>query len=346
MNNRQNDLGEVVLYKTEDGKAALDVTLEGDTVWLSQKQMGELFDKNVRTVSEHLRNIFKEGELKKSSVIRNFRITAADGKTYDTQLYNLDVIISVGYRVKSKRGTQFRIWATQTLKDHLVRGYTLNERRLRERGIEMEQAAQLLSRTLTRHELVTEEGRGVLDVITRYAKSWLLLKEYDDNTLSVPERRRPARVAIDYARARENINTLKARLMEKGEASNLFGQERTEQLIGILGAIEQTFGGDPLYPSIEEKAAHLLYFVIKDHPFADGNKRIGSFLFILFLRENDYLEDVNGVPKINENALVALALLTAESEPRNKELMIRLIMNLIATNATDSVALIREDRSR
>jgi prophage maintenance system killer protein len=346
MNNQRNDLGEVVLYKTEDGKAALDVRLDGDTVWLSQKQMSELFDKNVRTVSEHLRNIFKEGELKKSSVIRNFRITATDGKTYDTQLYNLDVIISVGYRVKSKRGTQFRIWATQTLKDHLVRGYTLNERRLRERGIEMEQAAQLLSRTLTRHELVTEEGRGVLDVITRYAKSWLLLKEYDDNTLSVPERRRPARVAIDYARARENINTLKARLMEKGEASNLFGQERTEQLIGILGAIEQTFGGDPLYPSIEEKAAHLLYFVIKDHPFADGNKRIGSFLFILFLRENDYLEDVNGVPKINENALVALALLTAESEPRNKELMIRLIMNLIATNATDSVALIREDRSR
>jgi prophage maintenance system killer protein len=346
MNNQRNDLGEVVLYKTEDGKAALDVRLDGDTVWLSQKQMSELFDKNVRTVSEHLRNIFKEGELKKSSVIRNFRITATDGKTYDTQLYNLDVIISVGYRVKSKRGTQFRIWATQTLKDHLVRGYTLNERRLRERGIEMEQAAQLLSRTLTRHELVTEEGRGVLDVITRYAKSWLLLKEYDDNTLSVPERRRPARVAIDYARARENINTLKARLMEKGEASNLFGQERTEQLIGILGAIEQTFGGDPLYPSIEEKAAHLLYFVIKDHPFADGNKRIGSFLFILFLRENDYLEDVNGVPKINENALVALALLTAESEPRNKELMIRLIMNLIATNATDSVALFREDRSR
>ncbi|MCR4345977.1 MAG: virulence RhuM family protein [Sulfuricaulis sp.] len=330
MNNRQNNLGEVVLYKTEDGKAALDVTLDGDTVWLSQKQMGELFDKNVRTVSEHLRNIFKDGELKKSSVIRNFRITAADGKTYDTQLYNLDVIISVGYRVKSKRGTQFRIWATQTLKDHLVRGYTLNERRLSERGIEMEQAVQLLSRTLTRHELVTEDGRGVLDVIARYAKSWLLLKEYDDNTLSVPERRRPARVAIDYARARENINMLKARLMEKGEASNLFGQERTEQLIGILGAIEQTFGGDPLYPSIEEKAAHLLYFVIKDHPFTDGNKRIGSFLFILFLRANDYLEDVNGVPKINDNALVALALLTAESEPRNKELMIRLIMNLLA----------------
>jgi len=330
MKNRPDNLGEVVLYKTEDGKTALDVRLEGDTVWLSQKQMSELFDKNVRTVSEHLRNIFREGELKKSSVIRNFRITASDGKTYDTQLYNLDVIISVGYRVKSKRGTQFRIWTTQTLKDHLVRGYTLNERRLHERGIEMKQAVQLLSRTLTRHDLVTEEGRGVLDVITRYAKSWHLLKEYDENNLSVPERRRPARVVINHARARENIGMLKARLVEKDEASNLFGQERTDQLIGILGSIEQTLGGEPLYPSIEEKAAHLLYFVIKDHPFADGNKRIGSFLFILFLRENGYLDDANGIPKINDNALVALALLTAESEPRNKDLMIRLIMNLLS----------------
>ncbi len=329
MKNRQENLGEVILYKTEDGKTALDVRLDGDTVWLSQKEMGELFDKNVRTVSEHLKNIFKERELKKSSVIRNFRITAADGKTYDTQMYNLDAILSVGYRVNSKRGTQFRIWATQTLKDHLVRGYTLNERRLRERGIEMEQAVQLLSRTLTRHDLVTDEGRGVLDVIARYAKSWRLLNEYDEDKLSIPERRRPARVAVDCTRARENIKLLKTRLVEKGEASNLFGQERTEQLVGILGAIEQTFGGEPLYPSIEEKAAHLLYFVIKDHPFADGNKRIGSFLFILFLRENGYLEDATGATKINDNALVALALLTAESEPRNKELMIRLIMNLL-----------------
>jgi len=151
MNNRQNNLGEVVLYKTEDGKAALDVHLHEETVWLTQKQMGELFDKNVRTVSEHIRNIFKEGELKKSSVIRKFRITASDGKSYDTQFYNLDAILSVGYRVNSKRGTQFRIWATQTLKDHLIRGYTLNERRLRERGIEMQQAVQLLSCTLARH---------------------------------------------------------------------------------------------------------------------------------------------------------------------------------------------------
>jgi prophage maintenance system killer protein len=327
MNNRQNTLGEVVLYKTKDGRTALDVRLKGDTVWLTQAQMTKLFERDQSVISRHINNVFKEKELDQKSNMQKMHIAKSDKPVV---LYSLDTIISVGYRVNSKRGTQFRIWATQTLKDHLIRGYTLNERRLRERGIEMEQAVQLLSRTLTRHNLVKEEGRGVLEVITHYAKTWLLLKEYDENTLSIPGRRQPARVAIDYARARENINMLKARLVEKGEASNLFGQERTEQLVGILGAIEQTFGGDPLYPSIEEKAAHLLYFVIKDHPFADGNKRIGSFLFILFLRENGYLEDATGVPKINDNALVALALLTAESEPRNKELMIRLIMNLLA----------------
>jgi prophage maintenance system killer protein len=330
MKNRQNDLGEVVLYKTEDGKTALDVRLKGDTVWLTQAQMTKLFERDQSVISRHINNVFREKELDQKSNMQKMHIAKSDKPVV---LYSLDTIISVGYRVNSKRGTQFRIWATQTLKDHLIRGYTLNERRLRERGIEMEQAVQLLSRTLTRHKLVKEEGRGVLEVITHYAKTWLLLKEYDEDKLSIPERRRPARIAVDYTQARENISTLKARLVEKGEASGLFGQERGDQLAGILGSIEQTFDGVSLYPSIEEKAAHLLYFVIKDHPFSDGNKRIGSFLFILFLRENGYLEDATGVPKINDNALVALALLTAESEPRNKELMIRLIMNLLAENA-------------
>lgn len=333
MNNKQNNLGEVVLYKTRDGKTALDVRLAGETVWLTQAQIANLFGVNIPAVSKHIKNIFLARELSPKATVSKMEIVRIEGKrrvNRNVEVYNLDMIISVGYRVNSAQATRFRIWATQTLKDHLIRGYTLNERRLRERGIEMEQAVQLLSRTLTRHELVHEEGRGVLDVITRYAKSWLLLKEYDENKLSIPERRRPAQVAVDYPRARENINMLKARLREKGEASTLFGQERNDQLIGILGSIEQTFGGEPLYPSIEEKAAHLLYFVIKDHPFSDGNKRIGSFLFILFLRENGYLEDANGMPKINDNALVALALLTAESEPRNKDLMIRLIMNLLA----------------
>lgn len=322
-----DNLGEVVMYRTEDGRMALDVRLAGETVWLTQAQMVDLFGRERSVITKHIRNVFAEGELKEKGNVQKMHIPNSDKPV---AFYSLDVIISVGYRVKSKRGTRFRIWATQTLKDHLIRGYTLNERRLREKGLgEAEQAVQLLSRTLTRHNLVNEEGRGVLEVISRYAKSWLLLKEYDEERLAVPERRKPARIALDYPRARAAIDALKARLMERGEATPLFGQQRNEQLAGILGSIEQTFDGQPLYPSIEEKAAHLLYFVIKDHPFADGNKRIGSFLFILFLRENGYLEDTTGQVKINDNALVALALLIAESEPHNKELMIRLVMNLL-----------------
>lgn len=322
------DRGDVVMYRTEDGRTALDVRLAGETVWLTQAQLVDLFGRERSVITKHIRNVFAEGELKERGNVQKMHIANSDKPV---AFYSLDVIISVGYRVKSKRGTRFRIWATQTLKDHLIRGYTLNERRLREKGLsEAEQAIQLLSRTLTRHGLVNEEGRGVLDVISRYAKSWLLLKEYDEERLAIPERRKPVRIALDYPRARAAIDALKARLMERGEATPLFGQERNEQLAGILGSIDQTFDGQPLYASIEEKAAHLLYFVIKDHPFADGNKRIGSFLFILFLRENGHLEDTNGQVKINDNALVALALLIAESEPRNKELMIRLVMNLLA----------------
>jgi len=327
---KSDDRGEVVLYRTADGKTALDVRLVGETVWLTLNQMAELFGRDKSVISRHLRNVFESRELSRKAVVAKNATTAADGKTYQVEYYSLDAIISVGYRVNSKRGTQFRIWATQTLKDHLIRGYTLNERRLREKGLtEAEQAVQLLARTLTRHDLVNEEGRGVLEVVSHYAKSWLLLKEYDEEQLAVPEGREPARVALEHPRARAAIEALKSRLIERGEATPLFGRERNEQLAGILGSIEQTFDGRLLYPSIEEKVAHLLYFVIKDHPFADGNKRIGSFLFILFLRENGYLEDAAGQVKINDNALVALALLIAESEPRNKDLMIRLVMNLL-----------------
>jgi prophage maintenance system killer protein len=334
------DRGEVVLYRTEDGRTALDVRLAGETVWLTLNQMSDLFARDKSVISRHLHNVFKSKELsRKATVAKNATVQIEGGRkiTREVEYYNLDAIISVGYRVNSKRGTQFRIWATRTLKDHIIRGYTLNERRLREKGLtEAEQAIQLLSRTLTRHNLVNEEGRGVLEVISRYAKSWLLLKEYDEERLAVPEKRRPARITIDYSRARKAIEALKARLTERGEATPLFGQERNDQLAGIVGSIEQTFDGTPLYPSIEEKAAHLLYFVIKDHPFADGNKRIGSFLFIVFLRENGYLEDASGQTKINDNALVALALLIAESEPRNKELMIRLVMNLLVEGKDSS----------
>ena len=330
---KPEDRGEVILYRTEDGRTALDVRLAGETVWLTQAQIADLFAVNVPAISKHIKSIYADRELSPKATVSKMETVRLEGKrqvTRTVEFYNLDMIIAVGYRVNSARATRFRIWATQTLKDHLIHGYTFNERRLREKGLsEAEQAVQLLARTLSRHNLVNGEGRGVLEVISRYAKSWLLLKEYDEERLAVPEKRQPARVALDYPRARSHIEALKDRLTERGEATPLFGQERGEQLAGILGSIEQTFDAHPLYPSIEEKAAHLLYFVIKDHPFSDGNKRIGSFLFILFLRENGYLEDAAGQIKINDNALVALALLIAESEPRSKELMIRLVMNLL-----------------
>lgn len=337
MNSVKENLGEVILYQTEDGKTAIDVRLEGETVWINQKQIATLFDIERSVVTKHINKIFKDGELDKSSVSAKFAQTAADGKTYQTSFYNLDVIIAVGYRVNAKRGTQFRIWATQILGKHLIDGYTLNERRLREQGLtEAQQAIQVLSRTLNQYELVSEQGREILDVISRYAKSWLLLQRYDENQLAPPVSLEPTHTSLSYEQAKAAITELKTRLTERQEASALFGQERGDHLAAIIGAVEQTFDGQSLYPSIEEKAAHLLYFIIKDHPFADGNKRIGSFLFILFLRQNQYLEDASGSPKINDNALVALALLTAESEAGNKELMIHLMMNLLAERGNGS----------
>lgn len=219
-------------------------------------------------------------------MVKECLTTAADGKRYKTKYFNLDVIISVGYRVKSQRSTQFRIWATGVLKDHLVRGYTLNQRRLAEKGVaELKQAMALLSTTLESHELVSDEGRAVLEVVNRYARTWRLLLEYDEERLPVPAARHGARAGLRLDEVRRAIAALKDELATRGEATVLFGQERGHGLAGILGAVEQSFGGQDLYPSIEEKAAHLLYFVIKDHPFSDGNKRIGSFLFVLYLRQ-------------------------------------------------------------
>jgi prophage maintenance system killer protein len=324
--NMQSDLGEIILYQAPDGKSAIDVHLKDETVWLTQAQMMELFQRDKRTISEHIRNVFKEGELVEAAVVRDFRITASDGKTYRTNVYNLDVVISVGYRVKSQRGTQFRIWASGVLKNHLVRGYTLNQLRLTDKGVaELKQAVALLANTLESHDLISEEGKAVLEMVSRYARTWRLLLEYDEERLPVPETRHEAKAAIRTEAVRQAIAALKKELISRGEATDLFGQERGHCLAGILGAIEQSFGGQDLYPSVEEKAAHLLYFVIKDHPFSDGNKRIGSFLFVLYLKHN-------GLGKggcFDNRSLVALALLIATSEPAHKDLLVRLIMNLI-----------------
>lgn len=320
----------VELFVSPDGDVTIDVRTTSDTVWLSLTQMAELFGRDKSVMSRHLRNVFREEELVREAVVAKNATTAADGKTYMVEYFNLDAILSVGYRVNSKRGTQFRIWATNRLNDYLVKGYALNQRRLEQKGIEIEQAVQLLGRTLQTNKLVTDEGQALLDLVGDYARTWRLLLDYDENRLPqqppLPTKRL---VRLTVSQAREQVAKLKTSLQAKNEASALFGAEREDGLSSILGNLEQTFGGDPLYPSVESRAAHLLYFVIKDHPFSDGNKRIGSFLFLLYLDKSGRLMRADGRRRFDDTALVALALLIAESDPSQKDLMIRLVMSLL-----------------
>ncbi|GJM07604.1 MAG: cytochrome c [marine bacterium B5-7] len=317
-------MSEIIIYKTEDGHIELNVSLSEETVWLSLNQIAALFGRDKSVISKHLSNIFKNNELDKHSVVANFATTAADGKTYQVDYYHLDAIISIGYRVNSLQATQFRIWATQVLKDHLVQGYTLYEKRLAERGVnELQQSMALLQKTLTRNDLVNDIGVETIQLIMSYAKTWHLLLAYDEDELTLPALGKPAVTALHYETAIRAIETLKSDLAARHEATALFGNEREHGLQGILGNIEQTFGGEALYKTIEERAAHLLYFMIKDHPFSDGNKRIGCLMFLLYLKlQNTHI-------KFNDNGLVALALLIAESDPQQKTLMVRLIVNLL-----------------
>ena len=319
-------MSDIVIFEEDAGP--VEVRLEGETVWLSQKQMAELFDKNVRTINEHVRNVFKEGELVEDSVIQKFRITAADGKSYNTAHYNLDVIISVGYRVKSQRGVRFRQWATRVLREHLTQGYSLNEHSLARQGLaELEQAVELLGQTLTRQELVSDIGQEVVGLILGYARTWRLLQDYDEGALGVPPGARPARGVLGVDEARRALDALAGELRDRGEASELFARDRDDGLASILGNLEQSMFGEPLYGTREERAAHLLYFVIKNHPFSDGNKRSGAFLFLLYLRQEGMRLT------LNEQGLTALTLLIAESDPKAKDLMARLVMNLIADDS-------------
>jgi prophage maintenance system killer protein len=239
--------------------------------------------------------------------------------------YNLHVIISVGYRVKSQQGTRFRIWATSVLREHLVKGYTLNQKRLAEKGLgEARQMLELLSNTLQGHDLVTGEGSSIMDIVSSYSRTWQLLWQYDKDSLAVPKKSEKEQTFFELDTVRSAIASLKTELLNKGEGTDIFGHESGEALSGILGAVQQTFGGQDLYPSVEEKAANLLYFIIKDHPFTDGNKRIGSFLFLLFLEHN-----MPGKRKLDSRGLVALTLLIAASDPDQKELLIKLVINLL-----------------
>jgi len=271
--------GEIVIYKPKRGLADIKVRLEQETVWLNQTQMCELFDKNKRTVSEHVRNIFKDKELREKSVVRNFRTTAADGKAYNVIYYNLDVIISVGYRVKSKRGTQFRIWATQILKDYIVKGFSINEKRLREENallVDLRKATNFMGRLLNRKELDSKESSGLLKVITDYSYALTILDQYDHQELKIRKTTRKREFKINYDLAMAAVVQLEQEFKQKNAPVGLFGKEKDKSFRSSLGAIYQTFGKKELYPSIEEKASHLLYFVVKNHSFVDGNKRIAA----------------------------------------------------------------------
>ncbi|HEY0719913.1 MAG TPA: virulence protein RhuM/Fic/DOC family protein, partial [Gammaproteobacteria bacterium] len=270
----------------------------------------------------------KEGELERGSVVANFATTAADGKTYQVDHYNLDAILSVGYRVNSVQGTRFRQWATRLLKEHLVRGYTLNRQRFELNARELEAALALVRKAAAGEALSSEQGRGLVEVISRYTRTFLLLQRYDEGLLTEPKGVAGGALPT-VAEARTGIATLKAELMARGEATPLFAQERGDGLAAILGNLDQSVFGAPAYPSIESKAAHLLYFVVKNHPFSDGNKRTGSFLFVEFLHRNGVLFRA-GEPVINDIGLAALTLLVAESDPKDKEVLIRLIMNMLA----------------
>lgn len=313
----------IQLYTSADGVVRLEVSLERESVWLSQAQMAELFGTKRPAVTKHLANIYRSAELDELSTSSILEHMAEHGQRYKTRLYNLDAIISVGYRVNSSRATQFRIWATAVLKQHLVQGYTVNQRRLQERGIEFEQAIALLSRTLTQQQLLAPEGEAVLKVISDYARTWSLLQGYDEQSLTDITQAQQGMNALHYADVLTAMAALKRELMAKGEATALFGQLRGEGLASAVATIEQGFGDTFFYPNVASRAAHLLYFVIKNHPLADGNKRTGSFLFLWYLQINQHLLAKPVAQLINDNALVA------ESQPDQKALMIRLLEHFI-----------------
>ncbi len=318
-------MSNIVIFEADTQQ--VEVRLEGETLWLSLLQLAELFGRDKSVVSRHLKNVFDTNELQKDSVVAKNATTAADDKTYQVEYYNLDAIIAVGYRINSSQATHFRQWATRVLREHLTQGYSLNEYRLAQQGVkELEQVVGLLGRTLIRQELVTDIGREVVGLILGYAKTWRLLLDFDEDKLNVPAGSQPARGVLCPDTARRALDALARELRQRGEASDLFARDRGEGLAAILGNIEQTMFGEPLYKTREERAAHLLYFVIKNHPFTDGNKRSGAFLFLLYLRQEGMRLT------LDENSLTALTLLIAESNPKAKDPMVRLVMNLLSVD--------------
>ena len=322
--------GEILIYQTPDKKVRIDVSLNNETVWLTQLQIAALFSVQVPAVSKHLKNIFKEKELVEKSVVSKMEITATDGKKYKTISYSLDAIISVGYRVNSKKATQFRVWATNTLKNYLVKGYAINEKRLLEaqdKFNELKNSIDFLQKK-SKYDLLAGQEQEILNLLANYSKTLTLLEQYDKEKVSLVKNGK-GKFILTYEDVLKVINTLKNELIVKKEASDLFGTENSDKLKGIIGNLYQTFDKKDLYGSLEEKAAHLLYLIIKDHPLVDGNKRTASFLFVYFLDRNNYLYKESGERKINDNALTALALLIAVSDRQEKDKMVKILKNFL-----------------
>ena len=316
--------GEIVIYQPGEGVGRLEVRLEQESLWLSLNQISAVFERDKSVISRHLRNVFREGELDRRSTVAFFATVQDEGgRTVERQVeyFNLDAILSVGYRVNSIRGTQFRIWATQVLRDHLVRGYSVNAKRLKE----LQQSLKLVGQVLERYDVTSDQARALLRVVADYASALDLLDDYDHQRVSVARLKPEEASGIDYDEAMVVIGELR----RKFGGSDLFGREKDQSLRGSLGAVMQSFDGKDLYPSLEEKAAHLLYFLVKNHSFVDGNKRIGAALFLWFMEKNGILYRADGSRHIADNALVAITLMIAESNPNQKDILTKVVVNLI-----------------
>ena len=310
-------MNELVLFETSDGNVKLEVPVAEETVWLTQAQMVQLFEVSKQNISLHVNNCFKEGELNKASVVKDSLTTALDGKKYKTNYYNLDVVISVGYRVKSKRGVEFRRWANSVLKDYILQGYAVNRNRMNQ----LNEVIRVMKRVEN-----SLDTRQVLAVVEKYSHALELLDAYDHQNMIRPEGSKAVCV-LTYEECREVIDQ-----MESGNSSLLFGNEKDDSFKSSIGAIYQSFDGRELYPSLEEKAANLLYFVTKNHSFSDGNKRIAATMFLYFLDKNQALFH-EGEKRIDDHTLVALTIMIAESDPKEKEMMISMVMNCLIAEA-------------
>lgn len=316
----------IVIYRTADGQTSIDVKLEDETVWLSANHMANLFDRDEKTIRKHINNVFSEGELEKEN---NTHFLRVDGVKQPVAFYSLDVIISVGYRVKSQRGIQFRIWANKVLKEYLVKGYVVNKVLTEQRYTELKQLVTVLGRTVkTQEALTSEDALNLVEVVSDYAYALDTLDRYDYQQLAVEQTTNDVKFHATYEGAMQAIEELK----EKFGGSQWFAHEKDDSFKSSIGQIYQTFGGQDLYPSVEEKAAMLLYLVTKNHSFSDGNKRIAATLFLWFMAGNGILYNPDGSKRIADNTLVALTLMIAESRTEEKDVMVKVVVNLINKN--------------